>query len=452
MAIFYMRTRVIGRSAKGGGRSAVECAAYQDRQKFKDLETGKTYDKTSKGGLVYSEVSLPDHWKPEFKDPEVLWNAVERKESRSDARFARQFVFAIPKEMDHQTQIDFCKAYVKEQFVSRGMAVDWAVHDAGDGNPHLHAMAVLRTCKQDGSWAAKEKKTYRIDSDGNRIPVLDEDGKQKVDAHGRKQWQRITVSVNDWEKLSSHSIEHWREAWAKSCNDWLTPRGYDPIDHRSYFRQEFEKWQTQRVEIGQDPGTKEEFKTEVDTGNVYVPKGMIHEGYWARKVEADGGESQVCDHNREIRVERSLMDWFKDKVESLEYGIEKIGQSIEKIVAKIKTARIEALSSIFGKEDVTDVFGRVEKETRGTAGFGNDFSADERDSFGDAVTGAEIYLNRAETAREMQRDSGFEQDIEAGSKRQRATEAGNVIQTEADPVDRGLDEEDAVAGRIDAGL
>ena len=31
---------------------------------------------------------------------------------------------------------DFCR----QQFVSKGMCVDFAIHDKGDGNPHAHVM------------------------------------------------------------------------------------------------------------------------------------------------------------------------------------------------------------------------------------------------------------------------------------------------------------------------
>ena len=454
MAIFSMRSKVIGRSAKGGGRSAVQCSAYQDRLRLTDLETGKTYDYTDRDSdLIHAEVSLPSNWKEEYRNPENLWNAVESKEGRKDARLARTFIFAIPKEMTDPVEMtDFCRDFIQETFVSVGMAVDWSIHDKHNGNPHMHAMAVLRTCKEDGSWASKERKAYRLDADGNRIPVTNNDGTQKVDSHGRKQWQRVTVSVNDWENLRCHSYEKWREAWEKACNDWLIPRNIDPIDHRSLRRQAFDKWQEQRVETGQEPGTMEEFKQDVADGKVYIPKATVHEGYWARKVEAEGGESPICEYNREVKVERSIMDWFKDKIEDLETGIEKISHSIEQVVLKIKQISIEALSGIFGKEDTSNVFRGAEKKTGISSGSGNDIDADTGDLWRETVDRAEIHLSRAETAAEMFGNRELEQDTGTGEKRERAVSAGEEVsgatEIEYDPVDQ----EDGVEGRIDAGL
>lgn len=452
MAIFYMRTKVIGRSSKGGGRSAVQADAYQGRSKVKDVETGKTYDYTARDeDLVHAEVSLPDNWPREYLDSGTLWNAVEKKENKSNSRLARQFLFAIPKEMtDPLEQIEFCRSFVKETFPD--VAVSWAIHDKHDGNPHMHALMCLRTCRSDGTWASKEKKAYRLDNEGNRIPVLAEDGTQKVDSHGRRQWQRITVSVNDWENLSCHSIEKWRESWEKACNDWLIPHEIDPVDHRSYYRQEFEKWQDDRVTAGQDPGTETDFKKDIQSGTVYVPKGMIHEGYRSRRQDA----SYVCDHNREVRVERSIMDWLRDRIENLGTGIEKLSHSIERIVAKIKEVRVEALSSLFGKEDNADVFERAEVKTGISVGSGNDISTDEGDHWRDAVAGAEAYLDRAEAAGTVQRDSEFEQDTEAGSKRESAVGAGEIglgaANEEPDPVDRFEAAGDYEEARVDAGL
>lgn len=114
------------------------------------------------------------------------------------------------------------------------MYVDWVLHDKGDGNPHAHIMLTTRPLKPDGTWAAKEKKTYALDDDGNRIPLLDPvTGKQKLGKRNEKLWKRITVEANDWNDYGN--VEIWRKTWADICNEYLSFGQW--IDHRSYKQQ-----------------------------------------------------------------------------------------------------------------------------------------------------------------------------------------------------------------------
>ena len=42
------------------------------------------------------------------------------------------------------------RAYVKDNFVDKGMCADFAIHDKGTGNPHVHIMLTLRPLKENG--------------------------------------------------------------------------------------------------------------------------------------------------------------------------------------------------------------------------------------------------------------------------------------------------------------
>ena len=57
MAIYHCSIKIISRS---GGRSAVACAAYRAGEKLYDKETGTLQDYTSKGGVILSEIKLPE--------------------------------------------------------------------------------------------------------------------------------------------------------------------------------------------------------------------------------------------------------------------------------------------------------------------------------------------------------------------------------------------------------
>lgn len=267
VAIYHCSIKIISR---GKGRSAVACAAYRSGTKLTDLATGKIFDYSNKSGVVFSEVLLPENAPTIFAvDRNILWDAVERKETHSAAQLAREVEVALPCEFTRQEQIDTVREYIMKNFVREGMCADWALHDKGDGNPHAHIMLTMRAIKPNGRWAEKSRTIYKLDPNGQKIPVIDPTtGQQEIGARGRKMWQRETVPANDWNDHSK--AEKWRAAWAAECNRRLDRQ--HQIDHRSYARQAIE----------QEP--------------------TIHEGYTARKMEREGRVSDRCEINRETKA------------------------------------------------------------------------------------------------------------------------------------------------------
>lgn len=267
VAIYHCSIKIISR---GKGRSAVACAAYRSGTKLTDLATGKIFDYSNKSGVVFFEVLLPENAPTIFAvDRNILWDAVERKETHSAAQLAREVEVALPCEFTRQEQIDTVREYIMKNFVREGMCADWALHDKGDGNPHAHIMLTMRAIKPNGRWAEKSRTIYKLDPNGQKIPVIDPTtGQQKIGARGRKMWQRETVPANDWNDHSK--AEKWRAAWAAECNRRLDRQ--HQIDHRSYARQAVE----------QEP--------------------TIHEGYAARKMESEGRVSDRCEINRETKA------------------------------------------------------------------------------------------------------------------------------------------------------
>lgn len=267
MAIYHCSIKIISR---GKGRSAVACAAYRSGTKLTDLATGKVFDYSNKPGVAFSEVLLPENAPAVFAaDRNILWDAVESKETRSDAQLAREVEVALPCEFTRQEQIDTVREYIMKNFVREGMCADWVLHDKGDGNPHAHIMLTTRAFTRNGKWADKQKSIYKLDKNGQKIPAIDPTtGQQKIGARGRKMWQRETVQANDWNDRSK--AEEWRAAWAAECNRRLDRQ--HQIDHRSYARQAVE----------QEP--------------------TIHEGYVARKMEREGRVSDRCEINRETKA------------------------------------------------------------------------------------------------------------------------------------------------------
>lgn len=275
MAIYHCSIKNIGRS---NGRSAVACSAYRAAQKLRDKETGLLYDFTRKPEVIYSKIFLCKNAPAAYADRETLWNEVQKIEKNKNARLAREWELAIPHELTFEQSkklvCDFAKILVDE-----GMCVDVNIHWKNN-NHHAHIMGTTRQIKENGKWGQKEKKVYKLDENGQKIAVLDADGKQKIGANGRKLWQRETVETNDWNK--SDKVEEWRKKWAECCNQYLDPK--NQVDHRSYEKQ----------------------------GIDYIP--TIHEGYAARLIEKRGGIAERCEINREIVKKNNLLRTLRQQL------------------------------------------------------------------------------------------------------------------------------------------
>ena len=64
MAIYHCSIKIIGRG--NGSKSAVAAAAYRAGEKFMNEYDGETHDYTKKGGIVYTEIILPNHAPREY--------------------------------------------------------------------------------------------------------------------------------------------------------------------------------------------------------------------------------------------------------------------------------------------------------------------------------------------------------------------------------------------------
>ena len=193
MAIYHLSVKVISRSA---GRSAVAAAAYRSAGRLHDERIDRTHDFTNKGGVVHSEVLLPEGAPEHLSDREQLWNAVEATEKRKDAQLSREVEFAIPRELDQEQGIALARDFAEREFVESGMIADLNVHwDVGaDGlaKPHAHVMLTMREVDEDGFGA----------------------------------------KVRDWNRTDL--VEQWRERWAEHVNQRLAELDIDArIDHRS---------------------------------------------------------------------------------------------------------------------------------------------------------------------------------------------------------------------------
>lgn len=141
MAIAFAQVSIHSRSK---GHSAVAAAAYRSGAQLYDDRIGRSYDFSKRDDVVFSEILLPDGATDSFLDRDHLWNEVERAENRSNSQLCKDFVLALPRELDLVQQIELAKRFARTYFVDKGLPADISIHDHGDGNPHAHILIPTR--------------------------------------------------------------------------------------------------------------------------------------------------------------------------------------------------------------------------------------------------------------------------------------------------------------------
>ena len=338
MAIYHMEAKVVSR---GAGRSAVAASAYLSCSRLYNDYDGIQHDYTKKRGLVWQEVFLPKCAPQEWQDREKLWNAVEEVETAKDSRLAREFVVALPIELNREEQIALLQEFIREQFVSDGMCADAAIHDTDGHNPHAHILLTVRPLDEQGKWQYKtekeylcmrngeergftaaefkaaqdegwekqypykvgKKKVYMVSSEADAQGLIRADKHPKSTRYGRQ--NPISERWNSEEQLTA-----WRAAWADVSNRYLERAGREErIDHRSY----------------------------ADRGLTEQP--TIHEGVSARAMEKKGIISDRCEINRQIKADNALLRELKAEIKKLVTLVARtvpaIAEGLEKLRSRV---------------------------------------------------------------------------------------------------------------------
>ena len=216
MAIYHCHCKIIGRK---NGRSAVGAAAYRSGEKITNDYDGITHDYTNKGGVVHTEIMLPENAPQEWQDRATLWNEVERAEKDSRAQLAREYDVALPRELSREEQIQLVRDFVQENFVKNGMCADIAVHDKGDGNPHAHILLTMRPLDEKGKWEAKSEKVYLCKNAAG-------------EERGFTARELKALPSGEWEK----QLPYYKNGNPKSRPVYLTKREAESDKYKSYSR------------------------------------------------------------------------------------------------------------------------------------------------------------------------------------------------------------------------
>lgn len=212
MAIYHFAARIVKRSA---GQSAVNTSAYINKDREKDERLEKTFDYSKKNSEVkFAETLFPDGAKSRYNSASELWNDIEKIEKRADAQLAQRIDVALPRELSTEHQIKLAREFCKK-WADEGRAISYAIHDHGDGNPHIDAMITIRSWDSAKSkWGKKSHFVPKLDRDGNMIPNPKRgDGQRKF----------LGKDVKNTDRADLLSKRQW---WADVCNKHLEKNGF----------------------------------------------------------------------------------------------------------------------------------------------------------------------------------------------------------------------------------
>ena len=272
-------------------QSAVAAAAYQSGEKLFCEYDQQVKHYPEKRGIVHNEILLPANAPPEYADRNTLWNAAEAVEKQWNSQLARRWVLSIPREIPPDQYAALVRDFCNQQFVSKGMCVDFAIHDKGDGNPHAHVMLTMRAMDEHGKWLPKSRKVYDLDENGERI---------KLPSGRWKSHKEDTVDWND-----QKYCEIWRHEWEVIQNRYLEANDRpERVDLRSYARQ----------------------------GLDIIP--TVHEGAAVRQMEKRGIQTNIGNLNREIRAANRLMKSIRQLIQNLKGWITELGEKRKELLAQ----------------------------------------------------------------------------------------------------------------------
>jgi len=252
--VYHLSIKPISRS---DGRTATAAAAYRSAELIIDERTGEVHDYTAKGDVVHSELVLPAGAPAWAGDRAALWNAAEAAEKRKDARVARDYEVAIPKELTREQGIELVHDFAHALVDRYSVAIDFNVHRddlrAWDGSEkgwqgyHAHVLASTRKLGREGF--------------GDKAEIELSDAKRK------------SLGLDN----GAAEIEQIRQLWEVAANRHLEQAGVlQRIDRRSLKDQG----------IDRDP--------------------TVHLGPGVVALERDGKPSRLGDLNRQAVAEHQM--------------------------------------------------------------------------------------------------------------------------------------------------
>ncbi|ROH89534.1 hypothetical protein ED208_10405 [Stagnimonas aquatica] len=193
MAIYRCSLSTFSRAK---GHSSVKAAAYRARTTLLDTVSGKTSNYSNRGGLAANLMFFPKGEMPAWcKDLQAFWNEAEKAETRVNSTVAREFLIALPHEMDDQQRLALTQEITRNLVDRFGFAAMVSIHhpDKDDKNEHVHILTTTRKLEKTG----------------------------------------FTAKVRELD-MRSKAVEEVREMVANTINKHLEKGGYEArVDHRT---------------------------------------------------------------------------------------------------------------------------------------------------------------------------------------------------------------------------
>lgn len=294
MAIYHCSAHNISRSS---GRTATASIAYRAGEKIHDQRTGLTHDYTKRARhqeIAHTQIVSNLGIKI---DRSELWNLVEQRENRTDARTAKEFVLALPHELDKEQRQDLAIEFAQYLVNRYGCIADVAIHTpsrAGDErNHHAHIMLTTR----------------KAELGSNQEIVFTE----KIDLE-LKNAKRKEMGLQS----SSKEIISIRQDWERIANASLERAGLDVrIDHRSHRELENGKipqiHETPQVTAMRRKGIQTEISRQNDERRAYNAQ-IDNENTQKRTIEPQkGAESDLL-----AKAQASLQNRLQERAEQRE--------------------------------------------------------------------------------------------------------------------------------------
>jgi hypothetical protein len=323
MAIYHFDRNGVSPAA---GSSAVKASAYiSGATVFRELTASKcSYRRAER--VVAHGVKLPEAAPDEYRDPETLWNAAEAAQQGNEC-YAHRENMALPIELAsidgefERLMEDYAERVVKET----GHAVEWAIHDDGNGNMHAHELesdlavgergferpterknVKCYLCRKPGGgdtwvdaadwkgWARPEgyEKVFNFNDGVQR--TMSEAKAAGLGKGDRKSRNPVSMVVTrDWadaRKAAKSALVERRKLWAVCVNEALERNGFsERVSHLSNAERGLEEEPTRHLGYRANAMEREAMRRAERDGVEYSPVtriGRENEEIRARNAEA----------------------------------------------------------------------------------------------------------------------------------------------------------------------
>ena len=207
-------------------QSAVAAAAYQSGEKLFCEYDQQVKHYPEKRGIVHNEILLPANAPQEYADRNTLWNAAEAVEKQWNSQLARRWVLTIPREIPPDQYAVLVREFCEQQFVSKGMIADFAIHDPHPPghNPHAHVLLTMRAMDEHGKWLPNLLMKY-----------------MEIRKEERKDWTRAGQNRGTSQDLKavSEALSYLRQKGLSTVEDleaFLESSGKSAADYRNQMK------------------------------------------------------------------------------------------------------------------------------------------------------------------------------------------------------------------------